>query len=415
MKVLFINNTYKRIGGAEVYIYELMKKLEENHHETFFFAIDYEDSIFDDRVCVYQDIYKRSIKKYVLYYYFNPFLYFKLRDFIKKVKPDIIHINNNGAFTSSILFLLKFLSVPIIQTVHDHSLVCPGKYFSRPTGKQCLNSYGLNCVKEGCIPPTQYAYTLIPKIINNILMSKIALFIAPSKILQSRLMSNGFSNVIYLPNFVDANKFGHNDVADNQSNRGINNNILFVGQISEEKGICYLLMAIKELLSQGTQCHLDIVGDGLEKKKLQKLSLDLGIDAYVTFHGRLLGDELRALYKTSDVLVIPSICTENSPLVAYEAMAAGKPIIGSNIGGIPDLVIDGETGFLVEPRNPHQIADRIIRLISDKKLMIRMGVRAREICVSKYDINIYYEHLMIIYNDLLEGNDPLLSINSSAI
>jgi glycosyltransferase involved in cell wall biosynthesis len=85
-------------------------------------------------------------------------------------------------------------------------------------------------------------------------------------------------------------------------------------------------------------------------------------------------------------------------------MASGRPIIGSDIGGIPDLIIDGETGFIVKPGNIDQIAERIIQIISNKKLAIIMGKKARENCIAKYDYEEHYKKLVKIYEKVQEAN-----------
>jgi glycosyltransferase involved in cell wall biosynthesis len=398
MRILHINDTYKPVGGTEVYLDSLSSTFKENGHEIFLFSIDDEKEIEESNLFVYKDIFKRSPSKYILWYYFNPSLYNRLQKWIKMVNPDIIHIHNNGKFASSILLALNGNSIPVVQTVHDHTLVCPTSFCINSQGMPCEGGFGIKCPRNRCISWARYAYQQLPEYMKiHLLKKNVSIFIAPSRALQNRLINNGFQNVIYFPNFVDVNKFKYD------LNKMESCNVLYVGRLSIEKGVNYILEAFPKIVQVHPSCILNIIGDGPLRSNLFHLARNLGIEKQVIFHGRLSGDPLIEAFQKANVVVIPSIVLENSPIVAYEAMASGRPIVGSNIGGIPDLVMDGETGFLVEPGNSDQIAEEVIKLLSDRELAIIMGNKAKEYCFINYNKEYHYKKLKIIYENVIQG------------
>jgi glycosyltransferase involved in cell wall biosynthesis len=148
--------------------------------------------------------------------------------------------------------------------------------------------------------------------------------------------------------------------------------ILSVARLIDLKGIVYLIEAMPDVISQYPDTTLIIIGDGPEQDSLKKRAMDLGIETKVKFLGIINPDDLPPYYHSADVFVLPSInkagSTEALGVVLLEAMASGCPVIGSNVGGIPDIITDGENGFLVPEKNPELIADRIIQILSDPEL-----------------------------------------------
>jgi glycosyltransferase involved in cell wall biosynthesis len=396
MRILYINNTFKPVGGAEVYLRSLSSTFQEKGHDTFLFAIDDEETIEKSNLFVYRDIFKRGPLKYLLWHYFNPSLYNHLIVWIKKVNPDIIHIHNNGKFASSILLALNG-SIPVVQTVHDYSILCPISFCINSQSMPCAGGFGIKCPNNGCISWARYSYQRLPEYIKKSLLKKtVNLFLVPSRALQTHLMKNGFQNAIYFPNFVDVDKFEY-DFTKMESC-----NVLYVGRLAKEKGVNYILEAFPKIVKAHSSCTLNIVGDGPYRSNLLHLAQELGIEKKVIFHGKLSGEPLIEAFQKSNVVVIPSVSLDNSPIVAYEAMASGRPVVGSNIGGIPDLVTDGETGYLVEPRNPDQIAEKVIRVLSNRELAIKMGKKARENCLIYFNKEDHYNKLKTIYEDMIK-------------
>jgi len=149
--------------------------------------------------------------------------------------------------------------------------------------------------------------------------------------------------------------------------------ILFVGRLIDWKGTEYLIKALPKILETYPGTKLLLVGSGPQKTRLINLSRSLGITNAVLFMGEVSQEELRKFYSLATVFVLPSIVndkgeTEGLGVVLLEAMACGLTVIGSNVGGIPDIISDGETGLLAIPKDPDDLAQKIIRLLSGESL-----------------------------------------------
>jgi glycosyltransferase involved in cell wall biosynthesis len=158
--------------------------------------------------------------------------------------------------------------------------------------------------------------------------------------------------------------------------------ILFVGRLVERKGVTHLIEAVRRLPSD-VRPHLTIIGDGPERASLEAQITRDGLGGRMTVRGRVSEAALRDAYAASDVLVLPSILdargdTEGLGVVLMEALSYGVPVIGSDLGGITDIVRDGETGLLVPPGDPAALAAAVERLARDGGLRARLGEAGRE-------------------------------------
>lgn len=158
--------------------------------------------------------------------------------------------------------------------------------------------------------------------------------------------------------------------------------LLFVGRLVERKGVHRLLEALA-LLPETDAVRLRVLGDGPERPRLERLAGELGIERRVEFAGFVPADALQRAMEEADALVLPAVYdrkgdVEGLGVVLIEAMAHGRPVIGSNAGGIPDIIVDGETGLLVPPDDPLALSLAIERLRSDPSAARAMGARGRE-------------------------------------
>jgi glycosyltransferase involved in cell wall biosynthesis len=148
---------------------------------------------------------------------------------------------------------------------------------------------------------------------------------------------------------------------------------LFVGSLTPRKAPDLLLHALVE--APGTNCVF--AGDGPMRSRLESLAGKLGVRSRVAFLGNVRPDELAPLYSNADLLVVPSV-SEGTPLVAFEAMACGTPVLSSRVAGLPELVHDWRTGFLVKPGDVGQLAIAIRFLTADREALARMGAKAQQ-------------------------------------
>ena len=160
--------------------------------------------------------------------------------------------------------------------------------------------------------------------------------------------------------------------------------LLYIGRVEKEKGLEVFLNAIFRMPHTASRIALLVVGDGTYLQKLKSLAEQLGIADRVHFVGRVSYTETPKYYQAADIFVLPSTAWEGLPMTIIEAMATGLPVVASRIGGIPESVLDGETGSLVAPGNVEELSAALTNLLSEDELRSRMGLRGREVAIAKF-------------------------------
>jgi glycosyltransferase involved in cell wall biosynthesis len=205
-----------------------------------------------------------------------------------------------------------------------------------------------------------------------------------------------------IPNGVDLQRFSPNiDGSQLRKKLGIEGrSIVFALRHHEPKnGLEYLIRAIPIVAKERDDVVFVIGGDGSLMKFHKQLANALEVRDKVIFTGMIPQDEVPHYYAMSNLTVVPSL-QEAFGLVVSEAMACGKPTIGTKVGGIPDQIIDGYNGFLVQPRNPREIAEKILSLLNDPKEARRMGMNGRKIVEEKFDANKRTDKIIQLYSRL---------------
>ena len=171
--------------------------------------------------------------------------------------------------------------------------------------------------------------------------------------------------------------------------------ILYVGQVSKHKGIIALINVFKQLIHKNIKLH--IVGKGKDEDEFKKMASS---DKRIIFHGFVPDEELMRLYQKANLTVVPSIWYDNSPMVIYESLMNGTPVIGSRIGGIPELIEDGYNGVLFEAGNVDELKAILENLVENPDELKRLREGAFE-SVKKYDMDKHIKKLEKLYKDLL--------------
>ncbi|HTS66837.1 MAG TPA: glycosyltransferase family 4 protein [Candidatus Acidoferrales bacterium] len=175
---------------------------------------------------------------------------------------------------------------------------------------------------------------------------------------------------------------------------------LVVTQVSwliPEKGVDDFLSAARDVIAAEPRAHFVLAGDGAHRPALEKLARQLGIESQVTLTGPIVDPLAEGLFAASDVVCQLSRWEEVFGYVNAEAMACGKPLVGTRVGGIPEIVQDGVTGFLVERRDSKAAAARILELLGDPGMRRRMGEAGREVCREKFNLKKNVAQLIEIY------------------
>jgi glycosyltransferase involved in cell wall biosynthesis len=162
--------------------------------------------------------------------------------------------------------------------------------------------------------------------------------------------------------------------------------LLFVGRLSGEKGLPFLLRAVAELNRQGHELEIELMGDGEERPALEALAAELGIAGRVRFRGFVDRDTIISGLAASDLFILPSFA-EGIPVALMEAMAIGVPVIATRVGGVSELVIDGETGRTVAPASADALSEAILSYIENPALCADISRRARAKVEADFDID----------------------------
>ena len=278
------------------------------------------------------------------------------------------------------------------MTINSYEMICPMGAIPDPSVR-CNYKFGKQCLK--CIGSFKgYYYEKIKQKVYKILLNNIDIFIAPSKNIKKNFKKQDFINSEIINIYNGTKPLKYYEIKNTKK-------ILYVGRLSEEKGVEYLLKAMPLIIKEIPTIHLDIVGDGNEKHRLEILTKELNLEKSVAFIGFVSHSEVEKYYKKANIVIVPSIWPEPFGLIGPEAMSVGRPVIGTKVGGIPEWLEDGRTGFLVEPKNSKDIANKIIKLFENQKLLKMMGERAR-IRVEKFSIEEYVKNLERLYGKILK-------------
>jgi glycosyltransferase involved in cell wall biosynthesis len=382
MKVLLVHDSLEEIGGAEQIVHATKKILEENGHAVMLYAPAGPGSIVGAL--------------------FNTSHYFSILKAIRNFKPDIMHVHSIFRNVSpSVLFAAKHRKVPIVMTLHDFQIVCPKTSLVGENLLNCEAGFGYQCFYSNCYPrkPFNRAYQGLKatklSLHRSIIRRTVRHFISPSVCLMDWTRKNlGVNDVSLLPNFI---------LSDRQpsSTPPKNDTLLFVGKLTEQKGVDVLIRSIAGVRPTIPGIRLKIVGDGPEEEKLKKLAANLQVSDLVTFTGKLSNHKVMEEIDDALCVIIPSKYVENCSMVGIEAMSRGKVIIASNIGGLPDLVDDNISGFLVRPNDPEDLSKKIISIMQNASLASQMGARATAKYLRSFSKEAYYRTLLSVYDRII--------------
>ena len=398
MKILMVNKFLYPNGGSETYIFKLGEFLTSKGHEVQYFGMEHEGRCVGNRVNAYtadMDFHqgsKWSKLTYPIKTIYSLEARKKIRLVLEDFEPDVCHINNfNYQLTPSIILEIHKWSKQtghkcrIIFTAHDYQLVCPNHMLNNPNTQKncekCLGGHFVNCTKGKCIHGST-AKSVIGTMeatfwkMNGV-YQYIDVMICCSAFMKKKLDSNPMfaQKTMVLHNFID-----HVEWKDSKKQ----DYVLYFGRFSEEKGIGTLIKVCKTL----PKVQFVFAGTGPLEKDLVQLTNVKNV-------GFKTGKELEQLIREAKFSVYPSEWYENCPFSVMESQMYGTPVVGADIGGIPELIKAGETGELFESGNQEALKRTIISLWNDEEKIKQYSKKCREICFDT--IEQYYEKVMRIY------------------
>ncbi len=404
MKILLVNKFHYLKGGSEKYYFELGELLKENGHEVAYFSMYNEKNITtgDKEYFVESIDLNVGSKLKALDVIYSKENAKKMEEALDDFKPDIVHLNNfQRQLSASIVKVIKKRNIPIVFTAHDVQAICPAITMldgDMNICEACMGGKYMNCTKKTCIKNSKMKsllgtiegyYYRNKKIYTN----KIDYIITPSEFYKDKFIKDGINKtkIKAIHNSIDVNKY---DVK--TADKGY---ALYFGRLSKEKGILNLIEAFSKL-KDGS---LYIAGEGPEKENIIEFIKNNKLEDRIKLLGFLNSEQMIEQISNCKFVVVPSIWYENCPYSVLETLAIGKPIIGANIGGIPELVNDNENGYIYYYNNVNELSEKMKKLFENDDIVKKFSKKSKELAKELYSKENYYNKLMEIYNDLLGG------------
>ncbi len=410
MKVLLIDVYNYNKGGAETVCFNTGKMLEEHGHKVIYFTLKWAEN----KPSPYSKYFPESketrrgplkqIKNMVNYFYHFEAAK-KIERLILDEKPDIAHIHLIwGQITPSIFPVLKKYNIPILFTVHDYRIVCPAYTFRNGKAQiceQCQGKYFYKCFTNTCCKGSKLmsAVMAAEQYFRNI-------FFNPAQFIDGFIYVSNFAKNIqekYMPAVKNKSNIILYNFSTSIVQKGKNipkdKYFLFFGRLSYEKGVKTLLSAFKEI----PECKLKVVGTGPKEEELKQYVEETYMQN-VDFLGYKQGKELTDLVSNAYFVIVPSEWYENNPMTIIEAYSVGTPVIGAQIGGIPEIVIDGKTGFQFTSADTKNLRNIILKANKlDNEEYATMSSNTIKFANENLSPQSYWEKLIEFYTQFIKS------------
>lgn len=399
MKILMVNKFLYPNGGSETYIFKLGDYLKSQGHEIEYFGMEHEDRVVGNSVNSYtsnMNFHTSKIEKllYPIKIVYSKEARKKIRIVLDNFKPNVVHLNNfNFQLTPSIIYEIKKYEkdttrkVKIVFTAHDYQLICPNHMMNNPCTREncekCVGDNFVNCIKGKCIHGSTvksvigaiegYLYKILKTYKN------IDSIICPSKFLADKMNTNNLfkDKTVVLHNFIDEVPWKDIDK---------DNYVLYFGRFSEEKGIKTLIQVCRSL----PEIQFVFAGSGPLENEIEKIPNIKNV-------GFKNGEELEELIRKAKFSIYPSEWYENCPFSVMESQMYGTPVLGANMGGVPELIQVNKTGELFESGNSNELKAKIEKLWKDKELIDSYSENCKYI---EFDtMEEYYKKIIKIYEE----------------
>lgn len=370
-------NYPKKIGSIEEYYFALTRKLNEEGFKTIFIFTGLIDEVLKKR---YDELGAEIIVVPGTLKRFDCSSLCKYWCFLRKVQPVLINVNFGR--TSFNALVAAWLAGVTNTVWTKHSFVENGPFYQEVTTFRILTSL---------VSLTGYLSKKVIAVSEGMKKELCLYRVTTTKIVR-----------IYLG--INLERFKSLDVPTSILHEiGVQKGdrvISCISQARPEKGLEYLIRAIPRVVSEIESLKVLIVGGGPLTESLKELAVQLNVRKHIVFCG--VRNDIEKVVAVSEFTVLPSI-TEGLGLVILESLAGGKPVVASNVGGVPEVVVDGQTGFLVPPRDEQALAEKIVLLFSDVELLEQMRIN----CFAKaklFDVNVGAGQTIELYKDVIENN-----------
>jgi len=419
MRIIIANKYYFKTGGPEHYLFSLAEMLEKQGHEVIPFSIaatknqssPYEKYFVSspigpdkyDANLTEQKIGLSDKVKMARRAFYSGEARTKLRQLIRDTHPDIVYVLNFTSYLSpSIIDGAHDEHIPIVIQLPSFDLMCAANVFLRDgqVCTECLHGK-FHAIQHRCVGHSLTASIAKVSAMNYHdaigIYKKVDAFVAPSKFMKGKMTEAGFpaDRIHHIPLFVDVSRFGPRP-----ANEPSGDYILYFGRIAPEKGVGILVEAYALMGPSAPPLVLMGWTEPEEEKKLRARIAELNLQN-VHFIGPKHGDEMVKILQYARLITVPSIWFENTPHTTYEAFGAGRPVVATNLGSLPEQVTHEVNGLLFEHQNPQDFARQMQRLIDNPEYGDSLGNNGLQLVHKEFSGQRHIERTLGLFNSLL--------------
>jgi glycosyltransferase involved in cell wall biosynthesis len=422
VRIIICNKYYFVTGGPERYMFGVTRELQQRGHEVipfsvaatrnettpysrYFISSPVDPDKYDARLAQ-QKLSPGAKLRIAGRSLYSREAYRKLRSLIRDTQADLVYaLNFSNYMSPSIIDAAYDTGTPMVVRLSSFDLLCANNTFLR-NGKictECLTGDKYHGILHRCVGGSLVASTMrvaamyYHDIID--IYRRVDAFVAPARFMREKLIEGGFpaERIHHIPTFVDVGRF-----RPRPSETPDDGYILFFGRLAPDKGVGVLVDAYAQLGPGAPPLVLMGFAERDEEARLRKQCAELQL-SNVHFIGPRQGEEMVSIVQRARCVVMPSLWFDNTPNTIYEAFACGRPVIASNVGSLPEQVIDGQTGLLFEMGNPTALARQLTRLLRDGRLADQLGANALRLVHQEYSSATHVERLQSLFESLTRG------------
>lgn len=391
MRILIGHNYYQTRGGEDAVVRSECDLLKSYGHDVVLYERSNEEL---DTLSVWQKF------RHLMSLDWSPRTHRDFKSLIKKFQPDVVHLHNIFfMITPSVYFACREAGIPVVQTQHNFRLMCSNALFYRDNMvcEDCLKKSLWQGVYHRCY---RNSFFLTASLVNMLRkhwkkrtwIDLIDVHIALSEFSRQKFIQAGIpeAKIVVKPNFTQQS------VLPRSQNQGY---ALYIGRLSVEKGVKILLEAWQSI----KHIPLKIIGEGPLAAEF-KAYAQLHNLSNVEFLGHCSPEKCQEYMKAAKFLVVPSQCYENFPRVIAEAFSCGVPVVASRLGSLAEIIEDGTTGILFDPKQAASLIEKIHWAVEHSEDLMRMGLHAHRVFEERYTAEQNYHQLMKIYQKAIESS-----------